>query len=145
MTKGQDYLFYEKGAMMSSKSPLKNYTVCTVCTKKYVFLIPIKSMGNFLIVNTFKNHQFFDGVGVVEGVQKLIENSDSAEALENSLIALLEEDEKYVHEVSSMSSFKFKGFLGRHTLRMARSKMKWASISPAGKGNSKEMRSYYGQ
>ncbi len=145
MTHGQDYLFYEKGTMMTSKSPLKSYTVCTVATKNYVFLIPIESMGTFLIVNTFSKHQFFDGVSVPEGVKNLINNSNSAEELENSLKALLDEDDKYVYQISELSSFKFKGILGKHTLRMSRSKMHWASISPTGKGLSKEMRTYYGQ
>ncbi len=145
MTHGQEYLFYKKGTMMTIKSPMKNFTVCTVATKNYVFLIPIKSMGTFLIVTTFKNHEFFDGVSVEEGVEKLISNSDTVEALENSLINLLDGDEKYVYKIDEMSSFKFKGFLGKHTLRMARGKMHWASISPTGKGLSKEMRAYYGQ
>lgn len=145
MIQGQDYYFADDGTMITIKSPMKHAMVCIVGTKNYVFTIPYKSVGTFVVVNTFKTHQYFDGVSIQDGVQKLIAESESPQALEESLIVLLEEDEKYVYKIDEMKSFKFKGFLGRHTVRMARSKMHWATVSPKKKAMSKEFRAFYGQ
>jgi len=140
----QDYVYYESGLMMNSKQPMKNTDVCLVSTKDYVFYVPKKSVGMFVVVNTIKTHQFFDGVTIEEGVKKVIENAASVEDLEKSMIALLEDDEKYVHKIADKKSFKFKGFLGKHTLRMATSGG-WSSVMANGKGNSKEFRTFHGQ
>jgi hypothetical protein len=144
MTEKQDYVFYESGLMMNSKQPLKNVDVCLVSTKDYVFYVPKKSVGMFLILDTITTHQYFDGVSIPEGVQKIIANSGSTQELEQSMIALLEDDDKYVHKIADKKSFKFKGFLGKHTVRMAVSGG-WSSVMANGKGNGKEFRTYHGQ
>ena len=140
-----DYVFYEKGTMMNYKQPMKNVTVVVVSTKNYVFYVPLKTVGTFGFFNTIKTHQYFDGVSIPEGVQKIIANAESVDALEKSMIALLEDDDKYVHKIADKNSFKFKGFLGRHTLRMATSKTKWSSIYANGKKQSKAFRTFHGQ
>ena len=142
---GHDYVFYPSGGMMSSKQPLKQVDACVVSTKNYVFFVPKKSVGFFVVLNTIKTHHYFDGVSVEDGVQKLIENANSVEELEKSFRALLEDDEKYVHPIAEKEMFKFKGFLGKHTLRMAIGRMNWSAVSVNGKGKSKEFRSYHGQ
>jgi hypothetical protein len=91
---------------------MKNVDVCLVSTKDYVFYVPKKSVGMFVVLNTITTHQFFEGVSIEEGVRKIIDDSESVEGLEKSMIALLEDDEKYVHKIADKSSFKFKGFLG---------------------------------
>ena len=145
MTQNQDYVYYDSGLMLNSKQPMKQVDVCLVSTKDYVFYIPKKSVGMFLIVNTIKTHQYFDGVSIEEGVKKLIANSSTPQELENSLIALLENDEKYVHKISDKKTFKFKGFLGKHTLRMSTGGANWSSVMAKGKGLSKEFRAFHGQ
>lgn len=145
MNPNQDYVFYEGGMMMSSRQPMKQVDVAVVGTKNYLFFVPKKTVGLFLVVNTIKTHQFFAGVSIEEGVRKLISESSSVNELERSMIALLEDDEKYVHELGIQKSFKFRGFLGKHTLRMSLGGTNWASVMAKGKGKSKEMRTFYGQ
>ena len=99
----------------------------------------------FVILNTIKTHQFFDGVTIEEGVKRLIEKSENTQDLEKSMTALLEDDEKYVHKIADKKSFKFRGFLGKHTLRMSTGGANWSSVMAQGKGNSKEFRAFHGQ
>lgn len=145
LIQNQDYAFYESALMLNSKQPMKNIDVCLVSTKDYIFYIPKKTVGMFVILNTIKTHQFFDGVSVEQGVRNLIDQAESVSALESSFIALLEDDEKYVHKIADKKSFKIKGFLGKHTLKMSIGKMHWSSVLPNGKGNSKEFRTFHGQ
>ncbi len=145
MVQNQDYVVYDSGFVMNSKQPMKQVDVCVVGTKNYIFYVPKKTVGLYYLLNTIKTHQFFEGVSIEDGVKKLISQSATPEDLEKSMIALLEDDEKYVHEIKLQKSFKFRGFLGKHTLRMSLGGTNWSSVSPSGKGKSKEMRSFYGQ
>ena len=145
LTENQDYVYYDSGLMMNSKQPMKNVDVCLISTKDYVFYVPKKSVGMFVVLNTITTHQYFDGVSIEEGVKKIINHSNSAEELENSLIALLENDEKYVHKIADKKTFKFRGFFGKHTLRMSTGGTNWSSIMANGKGNSKLFRAFHGQ
>jgi hypothetical protein len=99
----------------------------------------------FVILNTIKTHKYFEGVSIEEGVKNLIKNSDTVSDLEKSFIALLEDDDKYVHRIEDKKSFKFRGFLGKHTLRMSTGGANWSSVMAKGKGKSKEFRAYHGQ
>lgn len=145
LTEKQDYVIYDSGMMMNSKQPMQNVDVCLVSTKNYIFYVPKKSVGMFVILNTIKTHQFFDGVSIEEGVRKLIDKAETVEDLEKSMTALLEDDEKYVHKIADKKSFKFRGFLGKHTLRMSTGGTNWSSVMAQGKGNSKEFRAFHGQ
>jgi hypothetical protein len=140
-----DYCYYPSGLMMNSKQPMKNVDVVVLGTKNYIFFIPKKTVGLFFVLNTIKTHRLFEGVDIETGVKNIIENSNNVEELESSMIALLEEDDKYVHPISEKKSFKFRGFLGKHTLRMSTGGTNWFSIMPNGKGNSKLFRTFYGQ
>lgn len=142
---GQDYVFYQSGGMMSSKQPMKQVDACVISTKNYVFFVPKKSVGFFVVLNTIKTHQYFDGVSVEQGVERLISNANTVDELEKSFTALLEDDEKYVHRIADQKSFKFKGFLGKHTVRMSTGGTNWTAVSVNGKGKSKEFRAYHGQ
>ena len=88
MTHNQDYVYYDSGLMLNSKQPMKQIDVCLVSTKDYVFYIPKKSVGMFLVLNTIKTHQYFDGVSIEEGVKKIISESATLQDLEKSLIAI---------------------------------------------------------
>lgn len=146
LAQDKDYVFYADSGVMNSKQPMKVLNATVVGTKNYVFIIPTKTVGFFLILDTIKNHSFFQGVSIPEGVKKLIENAHTVEDLEESLKALLEEDEKYVYFIPEWPSFKFKGFLGKHTLRLGKGGTgAWCSVTVNGKGNGKQFRAYYGQ
>ncbi|MDG1330807.1 MAG: hypothetical protein P8P74_00645 [Crocinitomicaceae bacterium] len=145
LTETQDYVCYDSGMMMNSKQPMKNVDVCLVSTKDYVFYVPKKSVGMFVVLNTIKTHQYFEGVSIEQGVRNLIEKSESVEELHKSMIALLEDDDKYVHKIADKKSFKFKGFFGKHTVRMSTGGTNWSSVMANGKGNSKAFREFHGQ
>jgi len=145
MTQDVDYVYYDSGLMINSKQPMKQTDVCLVSTKDFVFYIPKKSTGNFVVITTTKTHNYFDGQSIEAGVKKLIADSETPQQLENSLIALLEDDDKYVHKIADKKEFKFRGFLGRHTLRMSTGGMNHSSIYAKGKGNSKAFRAFHGQ
>lgn len=138
-------VFYENATAMNAKQPMQTATVCVVATKDYIFMVPQKTLGFFLVLNTITNHRLFEGVSIIEGVKKLIANSEDTNMLEQSFCELLDNDERYVHRLTDKTSFKFRGFLGKHTLRMAIGLTNWSSVSPNGKGNSKEFRQFYGQ
>ncbi len=143
MEHNKDYVFYDNAFMTTMKAPMKQFQVSIVGTKDYIFLVPNKSVGFFVILNTIKNHQYFDGVSVQEGLKKLIDESTDVVSLENSLKALLEDDGKYIYELSALKAFKFGGFLGRQTLRMDVSKLHKTNVSPKKKKDSKEFRAFY--
>lgn len=146
ITKNQDYVFYVDSFVMMSKQPMSRSNAAVVGTKNYIFLIPTKTVGMFLILDTIKTHSFFQGVSIPQGVQKLIESATSVEELEESLKALLQNDEKYVYRLSEWPTFKFRGFFGKHTLRISKGGFgATSSIMVEGKGLSKEFRAYYGQ
>ncbi|MGV3631659.1 MAG: hypothetical protein ACO1O6_10640 [Bacteroidota bacterium] len=145
MNPNQDYVFYESGMMMNSRQPMKQMDVAVVGTKNYVFFVPKKTVGLFFVLNTIKTHQYFAGVSIEDGVRKLVSEASSVDELEKSMIALLEDDEKYVYEVGAQKSFKFRGFLGKHSLRTSTGGTNWSSVTVNGKGKSKEMRAFYGQ
>ncbi len=143
MTHNKDYVFYDNAFMTTMKAPMKQFQVSIIGTKDYIFLVPNKSMGFFVIVSTMKNHQYFDGATVQEGLKRLIDEAESIEGLENSLKALLEDDTKYIYDLNSLKRFKFGGFLGRQTLRMDVSKLHKTNVSPKKKKDSKEFRAFY--
>ncbi len=140
-----NYVHYHDALVMTSKSPTTRIDACVVSTKDYVFLVPKKSTGEFILLETTKKHNFFNGVPVQDGVAKMVQGASSVEELENSFKELLENDDKYVHKVADKKSFKFRGFLGKHTLRMSTGGMNWTSAMPTGKGVSKEFRAFHGQ
>jgi hypothetical protein len=146
ITKDKDYVFYEQSLVMMSKQPLSRSNATVVGTKNYIFLVPTKTIGMFLVLDTIKTHSFFQGVSIPQGVQKLIESSETVNDLEESLKALLQNDDKYVYHLPEWPSFKFKGFLGKHTLRISKGGLGAnTSVMVEGKGLSKEFRAYYGQ
>ena len=145
LTEKQDYVVYDSGMMMNSKQPMQNVDVCLVSTKDYVFYVPKKTVGMFVVLNTVKTHQLFEGVSIEQGVKNLIAKADSVQDLEKSMIALLEDDDKLVHKIADKKSFKFRGFFGKHTLRMSTGGANWSSVMANGKGNSKEFRAFHGQ
>lgn len=141
----KDLFFCDNAMLITSKTPLQRLDVCIVATRNYVFAVPMKSIGMYVIVNTIKTHQFFQGTTIPEGVKGLIANSNSIGELENSLKALLEDNPLYMYPVNGNSSFKFRGFLGKHTLRIGIDKLRWASFGPIKSAESKRFRAFYNQ
>lgn len=142
MENGTDCLLIEESMTMHSKMPMKQIYSCVVCTKDKFFIIPTKSVGMFVLFNTIKNHAFFEGMTIPQGLKKLIAESESSTELENKLSELLENNEKYIYTLSDAKSIKIKGFLGKKTLTF-RESGSWASFSPKKKDAGKELVAFY--
>lgn len=137
--------FCDNAIMITSQAPMQRLDVCVVATQNYVFALPKKSVGFYMVMNTVKTHQLFQGKTMEEGVKELIARAEDVQDLEKSLSNLLENDEKYVYRVHGNSSFKFRGFFGKHTLRIGITRMKWSSFGPSNSADSKRFRAFYGQ
>ncbi len=144
LKENQDYFFAESSLTMNAKQPLNRAYASIVSTKDHVYIIPTKTIGMFMVLNTITTHRLFQNTTIPEGLRNLIAESGSVSELEQTLSELLQNDEKLVHKVSDQKSFKFRGFLGKHTLRMAKG-MGWTSVMAEGKGKSKEFRVFHGQ
>ena len=142
MENNGEILLVEEALAMNSKMPMKQIYSCIVCTKDYFFIVPTKSVGMFVIFNTIKNHQHFEGLGIYEGLKKMIKEAENVGDLENQLKNLLENDEKYIHKLEEATKLKISGFLGKKTLTCRKGKS-WASFSPKSKAGGKELTAFY--
>lgn len=144
MLNESDYLLIEDAMSMTSKAPMKQIYSCVVCTNDYFFVVPTKSVGMYIIFDSIKNHSFFDGLSVLEGLKKLTKEAENVQALESQLIELLENDPKYVYKLSEAASNKIKGFLGKKTFMYRRpTKTSWGSFSPKSKAEGKALAAFY--
>lgn len=142
----QDYVVYDETFVATSKQPMKHSYATLVATKNKLFLVPTKTIGLFLILDTIKTHSFFQGVPISEGVRKIIASANTIEELEDSFSALLQDDPKYVYVLEEWPIFKFQSFLGKHTLRLAKGGFpaSWTAIGVKGRALSKQFRTFYG-
>lgn len=140
-----DYVYYPKNLMLNSKNTLKHVEVCIVSTHNYVFIIPKKSTGLYLVMTKITTHQFFDGVSTEEGLERLIADTTSVKELEKSMIELLDNDPQYVHLLADKSLVKFSSFLGNHSVRMVLDRWNWTGVTIKGKGNGKKFRAFHGK
>lgn len=143
MIDSSDYFYCSTGIMFSSQSGFKRIDCCLLATPSKIFVIPTKSVGTYVLFNTIKTHQYFQGKDIDEGLREVINGCDSIEQLEKSISALLNHDEKYITPVQGNSSFRFSGFFGKQTLRIGITKMKWISFSCYKKADSVQFRKYY--
>lgn len=137
-----DRLLIEDALAMNSRMPMKQIYSCVVCTKDYFFVVPTKTIGMFVIFDTIKNHAFFEGASIPEGLKKLMAETESVTDLENKMKELLNNDDKYVYQLSEAKSVKIKGFLGKKTLTYRLPKQ-WASFSPKKGAVGKELAAFY--
>ncbi|MEZ4921773.1 MAG: hypothetical protein R2780_01260 [Crocinitomicaceae bacterium] len=137
-----DRLFIEDALAMNSKMPMKQIYSCVVCTYNYFFIVPTKTIGMFIIFDTIKNHSFFEGISIQEGLKKLVHEARDVKELEDKLKDLLNNDEKYIYDLNLASSKKIKGFIGKKTF-MYRMPKSWASFSPRSKAEGKELAAFY--
>lgn len=142
MNNSSEVLLIENAMAMHSKMPMKQIYSCIVCTKDYYFVVPTKSVGMFVLFNTIKNHAFFEGMTIQEGLKKLIQEAETAQEVESKMKELLEEDEKYIFQLSEATKLKISGFLGKKTL-MFRLGKSWSSFSPKSKADGKALKEFY--
>ncbi|MCG8577068.1 MAG: hypothetical protein MI810_19460 [Flavobacteriales bacterium] len=143
MENGKDCLLIEDAMAMNSKMPMKQIYSCVVCTKDHFFIVPTKSIGMFVLFNTIKNHAFFEGLSIPEGLRKIVKETESVDELEDKLKDLLENDEKYIFAFADAKDHKIKGFLGKKTLTYRKDGMGWASFSPKSKADGKALVAFY--
>lgn len=142
MNNSSEVLLIEEAMAMHSKMPMKQIYCCVVCTKDYYFVVPTKSVGMFVLFNTIKNHAFFDGMTIPQGLRKLIDEAENVAEVENRMKELLENDEKYIFKLSDATKLKISGFLGKKTLQFRLGKS-WSSFSPKSKANGKLLKEFY--
>ncbi|MBD3636670.1 MAG: hypothetical protein HUJ25_04955 [Crocinitomicaceae bacterium] len=135
-------LLVEDALAMNSHMPMKQVHSCVVCTKNFYFVVPTKTVGMFVLFDTIKNHAFFEGLSIQDGLKKLISETSSVDELESKLKELLENNDKYIFDLSEAKSTKIKGFLGKKTFMYRRSKS-WASFSPKTKAAGKLLADFY--
>lgn len=140
----QTYFHCDSSLVMTSRAMMQTINACIVSTKNYVFVIPQKTIGFFVVVNTIKTHHLFSGVSVEQGVKNLVAQCKTVEELENTFLNLLEGQDIYIYKISELTSFKFKGFLGKHTVRMGKG-WGWTSVTVNPKAASKAFRTFHGQ
>ncbi|UKN01221.1 hypothetical protein K6119_15940 [Paracrocinitomix mangrovi] len=127
---------------MNSKMPMKQIHSCIVCTPNYFFIVPTKTVGVFVIFDTIKNHSFFEGQTIPQGLKTLINNTEKLSDLENQMKEILNQDAKYIFDLSEATSKKIKGFLGKKTLQIREGKS-WVSFSPKSKAEGKALAEFY--
>lgn len=142
MVNSEDYLLIEDALAMNSKMPMKQIYSCVICTKDYFFIVPTKSIGVFVIFNTIKDHDFFKGLSIPEGLKRLANEAENVQELEDKLKELLENNENYIFDLSEAKSVKIKGFLGKKTLTY-RKGMGYASFTPKKKDAGKALKEFY--
>lgn len=135
-------LLIEDALAMNSKMPMKQIHSCVLCTKTHFFIVPTKTIGMFVIFDTIKNHSFFDGLTIQEGIKKMIDEAENLEELTAKMSELLNGDEKYIYNIEEAKSAKIKSFLGKKTY-MYRQPRSWASFSPKSKAEGKALVEYY--
>ena len=106
MKNNDEVLLIEDALAMNSKMPLKQIYSCVLCTKNYFFVIPTKSVGMFVIFEAVKNHSYFEGLTIYEGLKKLQNDATDVADLEAKAKDLLENDEKYIFELSQATKLK---------------------------------------
>lgn len=142
MNNPNDCFLVEDSIGMNSKMPMKQIYSSVVCTKNYFFVVPTKSIGTFILFNSIKEHSFFDGISIPEGLKKMINECEDVGQLEDKLKDLLENNDNYIFDLSEAKSKKIKSFLGKKTF-MYRKGMGWASFSPKSKATGKLLVEFY--
>ncbi len=142
--KNTDYVLCEKASFISSKAPTSIASGICVGTKNYAFFVPTQTVGFFPLLQTFKNHRFFEGVSVEDGTKGMINNCGSVDELEQSFIELLENNPKYVHQISSYSKFVISGLFIKNNMRLIRSRFDHNACVLKPKEVAKEFRDFYG-
>ena len=142
MENSNEVLLIEEALAMHSAMPMKQIHSAVICTKDYYFVIPTKSIGMFVIFNTIKDHSFFDGLSIPEGLRKTINEAENVSDLENKIKDLLENNDKYIFKLSEAKSVKIKSFLGKKTL-MYRKPKSWASFGPKKKPDNQALVAFY--
>ncbi|MGL4597011.1 MAG: hypothetical protein ACRCYO_05760 [Bacteroidia bacterium] len=127
-----EFLFFDSVKMMTSKS-LKQFDAVMIATKEYVFLIPTQSVLILPIVQTFTTHRYFVNGSVSEGCLKLIADAANPNELEQTLMGLLEGDEKFIHKLSNLDAIKVNRWFSTFNFRLLKGKMGYTAILVKGK------------
>ena len=139
-----DYVICTDAAFVDSKSPQKMGKGVCVSTKNYFFYLPLQTVGTYPLLQTFKNHQYFQGVSVLEGIQKLVDSAQSVEDLEDSLMAVLEENPRNVHHIPSYKTFNVGGLFAKNLFRVSQHRFNYYACLVKPKATAAEFRTFHG-
>ncbi len=142
MIDSKECLLITEALGINANSPLKRIISSVVCTKDYYFVVPTQSIGTFVIFDTIKNHSFFDGLSIPEGLKQMIAEATNVHELEDKIKALLENNQNYIYKLSEAKGLKLKSFLGKKTMMYKRG-FGWGSFSPKSKDEGKLLVEFY--
>ena len=142
MIDSSECLLITEALGINANSPLNRIHSCIVCTKDYYFVVPTKSIGTFIIFDTIKNHSFFDGMSIQEGLKQMINDATDVHELEDKIKDLLENNENYIYKLSEAKGLKLKSFLGKKTMMYKRG-FGWGNFSPKSKDEGKLLVEFY--
>jgi hypothetical protein len=142
MIDSKECLLITEALGINANSPLKRIISSVVCTKDYYFVVPTQSIGTFVIFDTIKNHSFFDGLSIPEGLKQMIDEATNVHELEDKIKVLLENNQNYIYKLSEAKGLKLKSFLGKKTMMYKRG-FGWESFSPKSKDEGKLLVEFY--
>lgn len=137
-----DVLLIEDALFMTWRAPFKQVWCSVVCTKLGFYIVPKKTVGMYVLFDVIRTHPLFEDGSIVDGLNKLISDSDSVQQLDESLKDLLGNDEIYIYSYSDAKSVRIKGLFGKKTL-MWRQPKNWASFNPKSSAEGKKLKEFY--
>ena len=140
-----DYVICKTAAFMDAKSPLKQGRGICISTKNHLFFLPTLTIGTHPLLQTYKSHAHFDGVSIEEGVQNLLKNAENVKDLEDSLSALLEDNPRNVHRISSYGKFVISGLFIKNNMRLINSRFDYYACILKPKAVASEFRQFHGK
>ena len=140
LTESVDYVFYPKVQVLESRMTAKMSDACLLGTKRFIFIVPIRSIQSLLVATRVTN---YDGDPAAAVAQLVSQPDLTVDALEQQMIANLGEDkETRIFDLESVETFAMKtGFLGQTKIKMPGDKVKLINIK--GKGNKGDAKAFY--
>lgn len=142
LVENQDYVFFPKAHVLENRLTAKMSDACFLGTKRYIFIVPKRSMQSFLVGMAVTTYN--DGEDPASALQDLLGRDDlTVESLEQDLMDKLGADkETRVFAIDGLESFQMKtGFWGQTKLKVPGDKLKLVTIR--GKGNKVRARAFY--
>jgi hypothetical protein len=138
----KDYVVYYDAGFYDKRHPTSLFKAHILATKKYVFIFPQESHGEYFFFHVKSTYDIFEGTPVKEMLEKLVSKATTTEDLENTVKKLLNESEQYVHLLSDKRICNFRSFLGKHTLTMSYGTNKHVGVMVNGNGTGKQFRNF---
>ncbi len=142
LVENQDYVFFPKAHVVESRLTAKMSDACFLGTKRFIFIVPKRSMQSFLVATAITTYN--DGEDPAAAIESLLASEGlTVESLEAELLERLSGDkETRVFPVEQLETFEMKtGFWGQTKLKAPGDKVKLVNIR--GRGNKDRAKAFY--